>query len=584
MKSRVFGFCFSFCFVCVFFVTVSHALSLDREAFTFTSYDLIVRVEPGQQRLGVRGKIALRNDSHTPQKLAVLQISSSLNWRSINSGGKPLQFVSQPYTSDIDHTGALSEAIVTLPEAVPPKGMIDLEITYEGVIVLDATRLIRLGAPEAQANSSDWDQIGAKFTAVRGVGNVAWYPIATEDASLSEGKSLFEVVGRWKAREAASKMRLQIAVPNDEGDAPELLINATNCSSASDKEAQHQFAADCTYQSLGSAVPTFVIADYEIVDRAAVAVHFLHGHQAAAANYADAADKVFPFIVEWFGAPRSKAQTGDLADPDASPFENSSLLLTPLTGTDSKLAGLIAAHQLTHAALSSPRPWINEGLAHFAQALYLEHQSGRRAALDYMGLHRSSLSAAEREKQNQTTAPRSEDEVKRSLVNTSDEELYRSKAMCVWWMLRDMIGDQALKKAFAAYHPDEDKEPSYMQRLIQAQTQRDLEWFFDDWVYRDRGLPDFKVQSAFSRKTLPGAYVVTVTVDNLGAAGAEVPLTIKFAGGEVTQRLVVRGKSNAVFRVEVSKPPEEVVVNDGSVPESDKANNVFKIESAEAAK
>ena len=33
--------------------------SLDREAFTFTSYDLNVRVEPEQQRLGVRGKITL---------------------------------------------------------------------------------------------------------------------------------------------------------------------------------------------------------------------------------------------------------------------------------------------------------------------------------------------------------------------------------------------------------------------------------------------------------------------------------------------------------------------------------------------
>jgi hypothetical protein len=73
-------------------------------------------------------------------------------------------------------------------------------------------------------------------------------------------------------------------------------------------------------------------------------------------------------------------------------------------------------------------------------------------------------------------------------------------------------------------------------------------------------------------------------VDNLGAAGAEVPMTVRFAGGEVTQRLVVRGKSKAVIRIEVSKPPEEIVVNDGSVPESDKANNVFKIEPADAAK
>jgi aminopeptidase N len=229
---------------------------------------------------------------------------------------------------------------------------------------------------------------------------------------------------------------------------------------------------------------------------------------------------------------------------------------------------------MTHAAFSSPRPWINEGLAHFAQALFLEHQSGRHAALDYMGLHRSAFSAVEKS----NPVPRSEDEVNRSLINTADEELYRSKAMCVWWMLREMVGDQALKKALASYRPEQDKEPSYLQRLIQAQTQRDLEWFFDDWVYRDRGLPDFKVESAFVRKTLPGAYVLTITVANLGAAGAEVPLTVKFEGGEITQRLVVRGKSNGVIRVEIVKRPQEVVVNDGSVPESDLTNNVFKIE------
>src|SRR5262252_2018225 len=94
--------------------------ALDREAFTFTHYDLNVRVEPEQQRLGVRGRVTLRNDSAVPQKHAVMQISSSLAWRSIQAEGKSLQFVMQPYTSDIDHTGALSEAIVTLPREIPP--------------------------------------------------------------------------------------------------------------------------------------------------------------------------------------------------------------------------------------------------------------------------------------------------------------------------------------------------------------------------------------------------------------------------------------------------------------------------------
>src|SRR6267154_111033 len=568
------------CLLCFLFASAVNAFSLDREAFTFTNYDLNVRVEPEQQRLGVRGKITIRNDSAVPQKIAVLQISSSLDWRSIKANGKPLQFVAQPYTSDIDHTGALAEAIVTLPEPLPPKSTIDLEIAYEGVIVLDAARLTRIGTPEAAANSTDWDQISAKFTAVRGAGYVTWYPIATDAANLSEGNILFEILARWKERESSSTMHLQVAVSSDEeADQPELLVNATSCPTA--HEVQHQFVADCTYHSLGSVVPAFVIASYEVTDRAAITVHFLHGHELSATSYADAAERVTPFISEWLGTPRGKAQTADLSDAGAAPFESGSLLLTPLTSTDPKLAGLVAAHQLTHAAFFSPLPWINEGLAHFAQALYLEHEKGRQVALDYMGLHRSAFSAAD---QKQTSAPKSEDETSHALVNTNDEELYRSKAMCVWWMLRDIVGETGLKKALALYHAEQDREPSYMPRLIQAQTQKDLEWFFDDWVYRDRGLPEFKVASTFTRKTLPEGYMLTITVTNSGMAGAEVPLTVRFAGGEITKRLVVQGKNDGVIRVEVPKLPEEIVVNDGSVPEGDVTNNVFKIEPGDAAK
>lgn len=565
-------------------ISVVNAFSLDREAFTFTSYDLNVRVEPEQQRLATRGKIILRNDASTPQKIAALQISSSLDWRAVKVGDRSLQFVSQTYTSDIDHTGALSEAIVTLPDAVAPKGTIELEIAYEGVITLDATRLTRLGTPTPQANSSDWDQIRTKFTAVRGAGYVAWYPIATEAASLSEAPDLFEVLGRWKMREMASKMHLKVSVSRDDGEwPPELVVNEMSCLVMYEASGRAQVvSADCTYQQLGFVVPTFVMAGYEFVDRSAIQIHYLRGHEASANSYADAAEKVVPLITDWFGAPRSKAETADLDDASAAPFESGPFLLTPLSGTDSKLAGLVATHQLTHTAFSSPRAWINEGLAHFAQALYLENARGRLAALDYMGLHRSAFAGSDTGKQ--TTPPRSEDEINRSLVNTYDEERYRSKAMFVWWMLRDMVGDQALKKAIASYRPEQDKEPSYMPRLIQAQTQRDLEWFFDDWVYRDRGLPDFKVESVFPRKTLKEEYILTITVANLGTAGAEVPLMVRSGKGETTKRIEVRAKSKTVIRLGVSALPAEVVVNDGSVPESDTTNNVFKVEAGDAEK
>ncbi|MGA1986148.1 MAG: hypothetical protein ABSG72_07745 [Candidatus Sulfotelmatobacter sp.] len=570
--------------LCVLCASVVNCFALDREAFSITNYDLNVQVEPEQHRLGVRGKITLRNDSQTPQKIAVLQISSSLDWRSIKAGDKPLQFVMQPYTSDIDHTGSLSEAIVTLPNAVAPQATVELEIGYEGVVLLDSTRLTRIGAPEDAANSTDWDQTGPDFTAVRGAGYVAWYPIATEVANLSEGNSLFEVLGRWKEREARSSMHLKIGPLSGDNLLPQVLFNGVACHGPTmytSMGVTHAIGSlDCLTQPLRLDAPTLVIADYQLLERPAIEVRYLRGHDVPATNFADAADKILPFITDWFGPMREKAKTADLPDPNAAPFESGALLLTPLVSDDPKLAGLAAAHQLTHAAFLSFRPWIEEGLAHFAQALYLEREKGRAAALDYMAQHRFALGQVDA----QSTLPRSEDEANRSLVNTTSEELYRSKAMYVWWMLRDMIGEPALKKALAAYRPEQDNDPSYMPRLIAAQTQRDLEWFFDDWVYRDRGLPDFKVESVFPRKTMKDSFMLTITLDNLGTAGAEVPVIIKFAGGEIQQRLEVRAKNKAVIRMEVPGAPQEVVVNDGSVPESDITNNTFKIEVGDAAK
>lgn len=551
-----------------------NARALDREAFSIPNYDLSLQVDPAQHRLGVRGKITLRNDSAARQKIAVLQISSSLDWRSITSAGKPLQFVTQPYTSDIDHTGALSEAILTLPEAVPPRGTTELNIAYEGVISLDATRLTRIGMPDQIARSTDWDAIDPSFSAVRGIGYVAWYPISTEVANLSEGNSLFETVARWKSRQAGARMHVRIQVIRGEGDQTmRVLLDQVGCSVSTDQSGTQKGNLDCSLDSLASATPTFVIAPYGVVERSSVTAFNLPTHAFAGEIYADAAEKVAPLISDWFGNPRQKAQIADLPEGDDASFESGSFLLAPLSENEFT-SGLSAAHQLAHASVSSFRPWIEEGLAHFAQALYVEQQKGRQAALDYMAAHRSTLTKME---QSATAA-----DPDRSLVNALGDEFYRSKAMSVWWMLRDMVGDSALKKAIAAYRPERDKDPSYLPRLIAAQTQRDMEWFFDDWVYRDRGLPDFKIESAYSRKTMANAYMLTVTVENLGSAGAEVPILVKFAGAEATKRLEVRAKSKATIRIEVPSAPQEVTVNDGSVPESDTENNTFKL--AEAAK
>ena len=542
------------------------ALGLDREAFSFTHYDLEVHVEPAQQRLGVRGKITLRNDSNTPQKNAVLQISSSLNWLSIQLDGKPAQFLSQTYTSDIDHTGALSEAVITLPKAVEPRATITLEVGYEGTLPQDVTRLARIGVPADDARHSDWDQIRRSFTAVRGIGYVAWYPVSTEAASLSEGDSVLQAVGRWKERESDSEMRIRFSILAENAD----LAPGVMCGTDTPAELQDKSNRECVFRNLGFDIPFFIVGNFQVSERPEVKLAFVSDHQAKADDYLLAVQEVSEFISKWLLADKNTPEIIELPDGKAAPFETGSVLLTPFSGNET--ANLLSAISvLTHATLRSPRAWIRDGFARFAQVAFIEEKEGHEAAVEYLRSHRQALLEDEK------SVP-AKDQAANSLVNSGDDFYVQTKSMNVWWMLRDIVGETALQPALHNYKTDGDKSAQYMQKLIEAQAHKDLEWFFDDWVYRDHGLPDLRIASVYPREIVNGGYMVTVTVENRGSAGAEVPVTLSMANGDRTERLIVPAKSTASVRIVCPSLPQQATVNDGSVPESDERDNVYKIE------
>ncbi len=555
---------------CALCILCGSCFSLDRTAFTFLHYNLEVRVDPAGNALAARGKILLRNDSKDPQRNLTLQISSTLKWRMIEMDGKELEYLTEPYTTDIDHTGAVTEAVVTLPNAAAPKAIIELEVGYQGTVKADAMRLTRIGVPEDAAKRTDWDQIADPVTKLRGIGYVTWYPVSIPAGSLSDN-SVFAAIGNWKNSQAKSRMRVNLC-----------WISETNLAvvangklegtqrkevGAGEDVATNAGCSDYSFDSIGWTVPTFAVGQYTTLSRPAIAISYLGLNQGPAQEYALAAEKVLPFETAWFGAPREKVHVVELPAADA-PFDAGSMLLTPLAAGDRKGLEVRMIHQLVHASAPSPRPWIAEGLANFGQALEREQQDGRNSAVAYMQAMLPTLAQVE-------TASHGDQAI--GIVNTGDEVLFRIKAMFIWWMLRDMVGDALLQRVLKTYRASDDKNTGYVQHLFEQATGQSLEKFFDDWVYRDRGLPDFRVESAFPRATLSSAYVVTVTIENLGAVGAEVPVIVRTASGDKEKRMFVPAKSKAVDRIEVAAPPTEVVVNDGSVPESDTSNNSLAI-------
>src|SRR5271157_5025350 len=96
-----------FTFILFGLAVACSAAALDREAFTVTRYRLELQIDRASHVMAVTGQLTLRNDSKSPQKNVVLQVSSSLSWNGIAFNGKSVEWIGDDYTSDIDHTGHL---------------------------------------------------------------------------------------------------------------------------------------------------------------------------------------------------------------------------------------------------------------------------------------------------------------------------------------------------------------------------------------------------------------------------------------------------------------------------------------------
>jgi len=541
--------------------TPAKAPAVDRNAFTFLNWNLDLRIETQTGSLFVRGRIAMRNDSSQAQLQVPLQISSSLKWASIRQNGEAIPYVTSRIRSDLDHSGFVQEAVVNLPSPLAPGKSVELEIGYSGPVNLDTTRLAQLGVPLEVRAATDYDRITPTFTCLRGVGHVLWFPVSIEPAIMGDGNRVFDEISAWAVRHSSSSMILGATSDLP----PPLQTNAQQIMYEQMGGAAHE---EHRWNHFGLAGPVVVAGNYQpLVARqepgeAAFLVDAFADDQAQGDDYARVIRDTTPMIS---GKSKFPAAFVELPETEDASFEADTLFLTPLKPIDRKSLELTIAFMLAHQSLWSPRAWIYEGAAHLAQALMRERQDGRAAAIAYMEQRLPPLTLAD--------SGAGDSAKSNSLVNTTSEVFYRTKAMYVWWMLREIVGQRALLDSLEQYDPAADKEPSYIQKLLEKNSHKDLEWFFDDWVYQDRGLPEFAVSNGYARPSLQGLFLVSATIENKGGAAAEVPVIVRTQSGDVVTRLRVPAHAKTAARVEVSSRPIEVTINDGSVPEIDRSNH-----------
>ncbi len=552
----------------------------ERSSLVFTAYDLDVHLAPSQSRIAVHARFTVRNSSATPLARLAFQISSSLNWESFatDSGGRVarLPFGAAIVDTDADHTGKAKEAVVSLPQPLAPGASIELTAFYSGTIDQSGERLERIGAPADQALQADWDAITAERTALRGFGNVLWYPAASPPVFLGDGAKLFQTVGRTKLLQAQAEVRLRLAVEYL-GDAPDAvffsgrrakLLAVSENANVAVPESPGVATAEFAERPLGFRTMSLFVTDRAATATAGDLIAAVTDHYDTLPSYATAAAKVQPLLKDWLGA--DPLTTLEIIDQAGQPFEDDALLVTPMKASDANALAPTLLHSLTHAWFRSSHVWLDEGVPQFMSLLWVEQTQGREAALQQLQQQVNTLSLAE-----PAVDPNGEQaHAGQSLIEARDEVYYRTKAAAVLWMLRSIAGEDALKNALQLYRIDEkaDADPKQFEHTLERTSKKDLAWFFDDWVYRDRGLADLSIVSVTPR-ALPGkgdkgaSWLIAVEVRNDGDAAAEVPVTVRSGKFTATEMLRIPGRSSASTRIVFEGEPDEVLVNDGSVPE-----------------
>jgi hypothetical protein len=301
---------------------------------------------------------------------------------------------------------------------------------------------------------------------------------------------------------------------------------------------------------------------------------------------ADSAERVAPLIVQWLGPHPLSALT--VIDHTGQPFEDGPLLVAPVGTLAASTGSPMLAHSLTHAWVQTGQPWMDEGLAEFFSLLWTEREKGRDAAVAQLDAIMQNVATADTLTEAATnpsttsaesTSSAAEAAVGQPLVSAYDEVFFRRKAAAVWWMLRDIAGEQPLQIALSTWrtqppsHASPEDQARAFETLLEKISGKDLGWFFNDWVLHDRGLSSLSIVDVTPREMPAGTghgkgWLVAVTVHNAGAAEVEVPLVIRSGTFSTTKRIRIAGNSNTTERVVTESAPTEVVVNDGSVPEA----------------
>jgi len=262
--------------------------------------------------------------------------------------------------------------------------------------------------------------------------------------------------------------------------------------------------------------------------------------------------KMLTFLSEAAGVkyPYPKYAQSFVADFIFGGMENISATTLTDTSLIDKRASLDAdsdgllAHELAHQWFGDlltcrdwAHGWLNEGFATYFEALFTEHNKGidefryelYQNAQIYMG-----------EDGGRYRRP-IVNNVYHEPIDLFDRHLYE-KGSLVLHMIRTVIGDDLWSKAIHHYvrtQRSTNVTTPDLQRAIEAATGRNIDWLFDEYVYRG-GHPAFKLGFEWDDKAKQAKVSIAQTQDEKDASVFRLPVTIDFSIDGKTQAYTVQ--------------------------------------------
>jgi aminopeptidase N len=230
----------------------------------------------------------------------------------------------------------------------------------------------------------------------------------------------------------------------------------------------------------------------------------------------------------------------------------------------------LVAHELAHQWYGDlltcrdwAHAWLNEGFATYFDLLFKEHDLGVDEFRYAVFLDAESYFEEDRDRYRRPIVSN----VYHEPIDLFDRHLYE-KGGLVLHMLRFVLGDELFWKAirhYTAKHRGTNVVTTDLQRAIEEATGRNLDWFFDQWVYA-AGHPDLKAEYSWDDEAKSARLSIKQTQpEGDGTPVFRLPMDVAFTTSEGvhTFRIDVREREQS-FHFPLPAKPVTVRLDPGN--------------------